>query len=254
MTAAPRDAMGLLFSGGLDSTLEAVERLEVLPEIHLLTFNNGCCVNMDGARRRAQELRDRYGAARIHFAEVDTGPLRRKLLYETEGRLWKYKSPLVFDLACKMAAVVELIHHARIHGLSRIADGAAIEQTQVFIQHPEMSAHIRPLFERYGVEMVRPVLFDRTRAEKIQRLKALGLASGSPLLETIHITSQLRNQPFCVYGFVTFFFTSPLRHVPLVKKFALPMDQAKQAWDDVLPFAQRELDARLARTPDGEGR
>lgn len=253
MSATADDSLGLLFSGGLDSTLEAVERLEVLPAIHLLTFNNGCCVNMDGARRRAEELRSRYGAARIHFTEVDTGPLRRKLLYETEGRLWRYRSPLVFDLACKMAAVIELIHHARVHGLTRIADGAATDQTQVFIQHPEMSAHIRPLFDRYGVEMVKPVLFHVTRDEKIRRLKALGLESGAPLLEMVHITSQLKSQPFCVYGFVTFFFTSPLRHVPLIKKFSLTMEQAMQAWDEVLPFAQRELDARLA-SHDGEGR
>ncbi len=254
MTVDAGGSLALLFSGGLDSTLEAVERLAVLPEVHLLTFNNGCCVNMDGARRRAEELRSRYGAERIHFSEVDTGPLRRKLLYGSQGRLLKYRSPLVFDLACKMSAVIELIHHARVHGLSRIADGSAIEQTQVFIQHPEMSAHIRPLFDRYRVEMVPPVLFDLTRDEKIERLKGLGFSSGAGVLEKVHITSQLQHQPFCMYGFVTFFFTSPLRHVPLIKKFSMSLEQAKQAWDEVLPVALQELDARLTRAADGETR
>ena len=249
MTNDATRSIGLLFSGGLDSTLEAVERLKEYDAVHLLSFNNGCCVNMNGARQRAGELRRIFGATRIHHAEVDTAPLRRKLLYDSEGRLWRYKSPLVFDLACKMAAVIELIFHARTHGLSRIADGASIDQTQVFLQHPEMSAHIRPLFEQYGVEMVKPVLFHISREEKIKRLEGLGFESGSGLLEKLHITSQIMHQPFCLYGFVTFFFTSPLRHVPLIKRMSLPMEQAQEAWDEVLPVACRELDERLARHP-----
>jgi len=47
--------MALLFSGGLDTTLEVVERLKEYDAVDLLTFDNGYCINMRGARRRVRE-------------------------------------------------------------------------------------------------------------------------------------------------------------------------------------------------------
>jgi hypothetical protein len=126
----------LLFSGGLDTTLEVVERLREFDQAHLLTFNNGYCVNTGGAARRAAELEGRFGPERIRFELVNTKPLIQHLL-EGSRVLWKeYRSPLILDLACKMAAVTELIRYARGNGLTDVSDGAAVDQTQIFIQHP----------------------------------------------------------------------------------------------------------------------
>jgi len=237
--------IAMLFSGGLDSTLEAAERLDEYQEVHLLTFNNGCCINMGGARRRVEELRAAFGEERIRHFEADTSPLRKRLLYKTGGELMRFKSPLVFDLACKMSGLMELIYHAKVHGLEDITDGSSEEQTEIFLQDPEFSAHVKPTVTAYGLSFLRPLRFHMGRDEKMEKLAGMGLKKGTKALEKVFITSSIVHQPFCLYGCVTFFFTSPLRHLGVVDRFALPMDKAKAAWDTVVPVAREALDARL---------
>ncbi len=236
----------LLFSGGLDSTLEVVERMKTHGEAHLLTFNNGYCINTQGSLRRASELKDRFGTKRIIDSLIDTKPLMQTILKDFKVLWREYRSPLIVDMGCKMASVTELILYAKKNGIEEISDGASVDQTQIFIQHPEFSAHIKPLISAHGLRFLRPVLFDIGREEKIAKLKSLGFDRGSKTLEKLHITSQLKHQPFCLVGFSTFFFTSPLRKIPLVQRYDLPMDQAKALWDALLPRATAYLDARLA--------
>lgn len=247
----PVGAVALLFSGGLDTTLEVVELLRTYREVHLLTFNNGFCINMQGAVRRARELIERYGSARIFHTVVDTHPLIRQILQDFRG-LWKeYKSPLIFDMGCKLSSATELIYYAVTHEIEDICDGSAIDQTHIFIQHPEFGAHIKPYFNRYNLRFLKPVFFDMGRPEKIRKLEELDFRSGSETLEKIHITSQIAHQPFCMVGFLTFFFTSPLNRLKLVQHFALPMEQAKELWDRLLPRARTWLDDKLASAASG---
>ena len=236
----------LLFSGGLDSTLEVVERMKTHHEAHLLTFNNGYCVNTQGSLRRASEMKDRFGADRIIDSLINTKPLMQTILEDFKALWREFRSPLIVDMGCKMASVTELILYAKKHGIEEISDGASVDQTQVFIQHPEFSAHIKPLIRAHGLRFLRPVLFDIGREEKIGMLKELGFDRGSKTLEKLHITSQLKHQSFCLVGFSTFFFTSPLRKIPLVQRYDLPMPQAKELWDTLLPRATAYLEARLA--------
>lgn len=236
----------LLFSGGLDSTLEVVERMKTHREAHLLTFNNGYCVNTQGSLRRASEMKDRFGANRIIDSLVNTKPLMQTILEDFKALWREYRSPLIVDMGCKMASVTELILYAKNNDIEEISDGASVGQTQVFIQHPEFSAHVKPLITSYGLRFLQPLLFDMDRSEKIAMLEELGFDRGSKVLEKLHITSQLKHQPFCLVGFSTFFFTSPLRKIPLVQRYDLPMNQAKELWDALLPRATAYLDARLA--------
>lgn len=252
-----KKGIAMLFSGGLDSTLEAVERLDEYEAVYLLTFNNGCCVNMGGARRRVEELRAAFGNDRIRYVEADTSPLRKRLLYQTGGELMRFKSPLVFDLACKMSGLMELIFHAKANGLEDITDGSSEEQTEIFLQDPEFAAHVKPSVSAYGLNFLRPLKFHMSRGEKMEQLAKHGLKKGTKALENIFITSSIIHQPFCLYGCVTFFFTSPLRHLGIIDRFALPMEKAMAAWDTVIPVAREHLDRRLrdagALAQEGQG-
>jgi hypothetical protein len=246
MTDTQTKAIALLFSGGLDTTLEAVERLKEYTVVHLLTFNNGCCINMGGAVRRVKELTARYGDDRFRHVLIDTRPLMQSILQDHKDSWQDYRSPLVFDLVCKLSAATELIFYARTHGVTDISDGAAVEQTQIFLQHPEFTSHIKPYMSGYGLQTQQPVHFNMTRREKIVLLGTLGFNAGSQALEKLHITSQLAHQPFCLRGFVTFFFTSPIRHLGLVRRRALSIKEANTLWDRLLPIAKDCLDGRLA--------
>lgn len=238
--------IALLFSGGLDTTLEAVERLKEYDVVHLLTFNNGCCINMGGAGRRVEELKESYGEERFRHVLIDTRPLMRIILEDNKAAWERYRSPLVFDLVCKMSAVTELIHYAAVNGITDISDGAAVEQTQIFLQHPEFTDHIEPFITEHGLNPRHPVYFDMKRGEKIELLKELQLHAGSQALEKLHITSQIASQPFCLRGFVTFFFTSPLRHLRLVSRRGLPLSKAKELWNRLLPVARDYLAGQMA--------
>ncbi len=242
----PEGRFALLFSGGLDTTLEVVERMKTHREAHLLTFNNGYCINTQGGIRRASEMKDRFGPERVVGSLINTKPLMQTILEDFKALWREYRSPLIVDMGCKMAAVTELILYAKKNNIEEISDGAAVEQTQIFLQHPEFSAHVKPLISTYGLRFLRPILFDMNREKKIAMLNELGFDRGSKTLEKLHITSQLKHQPFCLVGFSTFFFTSPLRKIPLIQRYGLPMDQAKQLWDALLPRATAYLDARLA--------
>ncbi len=238
--------MALLFSGGLDTTLEVVERLKEYDAVDLLTFDNGYCINMRGARRRVRELRDLLGPHRILHVEISTVELIQILLMDAD-QLWReYRSPLIFDMACKMSSVTELILYARTHGITDLSDGAALEQTEIFLQHRDFSEHVKPYVEDYGLVFREAIQYEWSREKKQRLVEQYGLSAGLPMLEKVSIGSHLAHQPFCLRGIMTFFFTSPVRKFRPIQRFALPMDRAIALWTRLLPQAREYLDAKLA--------
>jgi len=251
MTGTPetkprREELALLFSGGLDTTLEAVERLREYRHIHLLTFDNGFCINVGGSRRRAADLGRLLGPERVTHVILDTGILMQDLRRRHQELIRSYRSPLSFDLVCKLSALTELIFYARSRGITDISDGASKGQTQVFLQHPDFTRSIKPFPDSYGLKFLEPVHFHVGREEKIALLRKIGLPAGVPGLERLHITSQLAHQPFCLRGFVTYFFTSPTRSLDIVRRHTLSHEKAKELWDRLLPDARAYLDGKLA--------
>jgi len=238
--------LAMLFSGGLDTTIEAAERVRTHEKIHLLTFQNGCCVNMAGARRRSEELKRIFGEKRFTFEEVDTRHVRKSLAEHLKNAPDLVRSPLNFDLACKMAAIIELILFSKRLGVVDVTDGASAEQDEIFIQHEDFLAHIKPIFSEYGLNYLKPLRFDQSRSEKVSALAAQGLKEGTRALEHMFISSNILHQPFCLRGAVTFFFTSPLRKLPPINRRSLPIKNAIEAWDYLLPFARAYLDERIA--------
>jgi len=240
------DSIMLLFSGGLDSTIEAVGRLEKYRRVHLVTFNNGMCWNCRSAARRAAELQAKFGADRVHHQLIQTGPLLRKLL--TNWReLWRaFRSPLLVDLACKMAAVTEAVSLAKRQGVHNLSDGSSLAQNEIFIQRPEFAQHFRPWLESLGLRLVEPKSFAVPRREKVQMLRDMQLSTGWKPLEKIYISSQKMHQPFCWWAFVCFWFTGPFRNLSVVKHFELPLERANEAWDVLLPRAEAYLRENLA--------
>jgi len=237
--------MALLFSGGLDTTLEVVERLKEYDRVDLLTFDNGYCINMRGARRRVRELRDLLGPDRILQVEISTVELIQILLRDAD-QLWReYRSPLIFDMACKMASVTELIYYARTHDITDLSDGAALEQTEIFLQHRDFSAHVKPYVEDYGLVFREAIQYEWSRDQKQRLVEQHGLSAGLLALEKLSIGSHIAHQPFCLRGVMTFFFTSPLRKLGPIQRYTLRMDRAIALWTRLLPLARVYLDQKL---------
>lgn len=236
----------MLFSGGLDTTLEVVERLKEYDGVDLITFDNGHCVHLGGARRRVRELCVFLGDDRIRHFEILTVDLIQRLLEDSEDLWREFRSPLIFDMACKLASVTELVFHAKVRGITDLSDGASMEQTEIFLQRREFAEEVRRFAEGYGLRYLHPTQYDWTREQKQQLLVEQGFRPGLPALEKLHIGSHIAHQPFCLRGIVTFFFTSPLRHLSVVKRYELPMDQAIALWHRLLPIATAHLERKLS--------
>jgi len=243
--------LAMLFSGGMDTTLEVVERSEEYDGFDLLTFDNGHCIHLEGARRRVRELREFLGADRIRHVEILTVDLIQ-LLLEDSTELWReFRSPLIFDMACKLSSVTELMFHAKVNGIDDLCDGASMEQTEIFLQRVEFAEEVKRFVEDYDLSFLHPARYDWTREQKQQRLVEKGFRPGLPALEKLHIGGHLAHQPFCLRGIVTYFFTSPLRHLSVIRRYELPMDQAIALWRRLLPIARAYLDRRLSHVALG---
>ena len=239
----------LLYTGGLDTTLEAVGLSKLYPRVHLLTFNNGFCVNNGSAARSADILRGKLGFNIIH-SFVSTQPWVRRLR-PNFWKLWeKYRSPLIIDMFCKAGALAAVIEYALHNNILYYSDGSSTDQTQIFIQHPLFRRHIRPGAEEFGLRYVEPLYSQLSRNQKFERLTKMGFEKEKKWLEKLHITSRLTRQPFCLFGLCTYFFTSPLRKLPFIKPFGLPLEQAKTLWDELWPEVRKTL---LERFPNRNG-
>jgi hypothetical protein len=190
-----------------------------------------------------EELRSCLDSDRLLHAMVDTKPLLTTLQEKAATLPQRVKSPLVADLACKIAGLTELVAYACRNQIADISDGSARAQTQIFIQHPEFTSHAEPFLRNYGLNPLPPLLFGATREDKLKAVGELGLQSGPRFLESLHITSQLRHQPFCLRGIITFFFTSPLRHLGIVRRNALSISGATALWDALIPTAIEYLES-----------
>lgn len=239
------DKVLLLFSGGLDTTLEAVGLAERYQKVYLLTFQNGFCVNTRSAARSAEKLRVLYGPDKIIHDYLNTYPWIKRMLPRFPELWKKYRSPLIADMLCKAGAIASLIEYGVTRGISYCSDGSSKDQTQVFIQHPEFREHIKPCVREFGLQYLEPLYSNMDRHEKYERLGKLGFKGGKKWLEKLYITSRLFQQPFCLVGFSTYFFTSPTRHLPFIKPFGLSLDQANTLWDELWPEIRSELRLRL---------
>ncbi len=247
---ATEQGIALMYSGGLDSTFEAVHRLDTYRRVWLLTFDNGCCRNMRGPRKRVGELRARYGPERIQSRQVCTGPLIQHLAGDMDELRRRYNTHWVFDLACQLASTLELIRYAREHGVTQLSDGASRAQTEVFMQDPEFTGHKRTLLEAQGLEYRQPIGYDLGREDKQRLLADRGLRSGPRTLERLypylHISSSRLHQPFCLRVFLNHpWIDDRTRFHPWVVERSLPVPRAKQLWDELLPRAQAWLEERV---------
>jgi hypothetical protein len=242
--------IALMYSGGLDSTYEVVQRLETYCTVYLLTFDNGCCSNMRGPRSRVDELRGLFGHERIFHRQVNTAALIERLAGDMGELRRRYNTHWVFDLVCQLSSTLELICLARSHGVTHITDGASHAQTEVFMQDPQFGEHKRPFIEAQGIEYRRSVGFDVSREDKQHFLRERSLRSGSKVLEKLfpylHISSSRLYQPFCSRVIINHpWIDDRTRFRPWVVERSLPVPKATQLWDELLPAAQAYLDERL---------
>lgn len=220
--------IALMYSGGLDTTYVALQLTEEFSKVHLLTFCNGICVRVSASKKHVAVLQEKFGRDKFEYTTipiVDAFSLFKKNLLKD---ILKYKSPLLFDLCCRLSMETTTIIYCLIKGIQYASDGSNPNtQGEIFIQQEKYLKVVETFFSRYGIQYVHPYKELKSRKEIRERLqKMVGRKTGITFLETFGITSQLFTQPFCLWSPVPFLFTSGLRRMPFIKYFDLSVEDA----------------------------
>jgi len=237
----------VMFSGGMDTTLAAAKLLDAgeAERLHLLTFCNGFCVRAESSRVHVEELRRRYGENRIIHEISNIAEAFEQIRSPLIELVRTYRSTLVFDLCCRLSFETSAIIYALNNGIASVADGTNIDQGRLFLEKPAYLRVTKAFFAEHGIDYFSPVYSrcEGGRKMRIQEMRDMGFSMGPPALEKLNISNSLFQQPFCLVGIHTFFFTSFLRNAPLLKhmisKLNLSVEDAIRLREERQEIARR---------------
>lgn len=148
---------GVLFSGGLDSSLAVCKMIENGYNVELLHFNQGTLISNNLVTIRYNELKNIYSECinGIYYGYV-SGLFRRIALVSLEEDIRKYNVSLIC-VGCKLAMHVQSIIYCKKNKIEFMADGSTERQQRYGEQREVALAFIKDLYNEYGIEYKNPV-------------------------------------------------------------------------------------------------
>lgn len=242
-TKTPSDGeVALMYSGGGDTTLAAAILAKQYKRVHLVTLCNGLCMRLDRSAKHVRKLKEIFGEKQfVHKTIYITD-----LLYQIRGSLLRFslqqhRSPLLFDLCCKLAMETAMIIYCLENNINLSADGNNSAQGEIFLQQSEYLKAVDTFFETFNIKLIHPVYPISSRRKRDIELRNLGVCDGNRTLTFLGISSQFFNQPFCLRASITFFFTSWVRHLPFIKRSTLLSKDAISLRANLEPMAKRYI-------------
>ncbi len=188
----------VMYSGGLDSTLQAYRLGQIYKEVHLLTFDLSLTIGIENCRKSIGNIQRACPNAKIihHIITID----------QTRKAFWKHffadyfvycdhTSPAILCLSCKMAMLTESIRYCLQHGIRLISNGLTGTQSDHPEHLPEIINRFTDLMEEYGISFINDVYHIASRQEEIEELQAAGIETG-----VIIGASNVSHQPRCFVG------------------------------------------------------
>lgn len=148
---------GILFSGGLDSSLAVCSMIEMGYRTELLHYNQGALISNNLVSIRYDELKKVYADCikGIHFANV-SGLFRRIALVSLEEDIKKYNGSMVC-VGCKLAMHIQSIIFCKRNSISCMADGSTERQKRYGEQREVAIKFIKDLYAEYEISYENPV-------------------------------------------------------------------------------------------------
>ncbi len=174
----PYEQGSVLFSGGTDSALAAVEMLKECRRVTLLTFNPGFIFFVENSRVHAEALIRKYGEDRVEHLIVPISEFTRRILFgdlRRDVRKYGFDLTALVCMGCRLGMHARAIVHNLEHGIPVLADGSIQKQDAIPEQRAAVLASNRALYlERYGIRHVSPI-YGEARSDV--RLFEAGIAS-----------------------------------------------------------------------------
>lgn len=236
----------VMFSGGLDSTAVVLLLLKQNYKVHMLTYNNGLCVKLSSVNSRVEEFVKKYNKKNIIHYIIDTKDTISFLKKHYKNIQNKTKSPLLFDLMCKFAMEINTVLYCKRNNISLVADGNNFAQNQIFLQQKEYLNVIDNFYNFYEIKSIHPIFFVKNKKESLNYLKKENMnIAGSKFFPVFGISSQFLHQPFCLWAFVSFLFTSPLRKIGFEKFCGLNINDAIETRKYLQKYAVKYIEEKL---------
>ncbi len=177
----------LLFSGGIDSTYEA---LTLKGKLHLVSFYNGYGqFFVERSYLRFREL----DSARFTHESHSVRRIFKKLLLDTLAEDMLYGG-FVWCLSCKLAMHTKMIMLCKKKGIKKVHDGSSEDSSEMVEQSQFAKELISELYRSYSIEFVTSS-YTVPRKKKIAFLKENGIRTGIPLFGR-----NMGIQPKCIPG------------------------------------------------------
>jgi len=192
------DQASVLFSGGTDSALAAVEMLKSCRKVTLLTFDPGYIYFIENTRVHADALRAKYGDERVEHVIRPIQDIAAKILFPRVGqdlRAYGFDMTALVCMGCRLSMHTAAIIHNLEHGIPVLADGSIEKQSAIPEQRQSViEANRRRYREQYGILHVSPI-YNETRSDI--RLYEEGIAPKKNLKKQFIFFD---TQSTCVFG------------------------------------------------------
>lgn len=148
---------GVLFSGGLDSSLAVCRMIESGYKVYLLHYDTGALISNNLVDVRYNELKKVYGDCILGLYQYGISGMFRKLaLVSIEEDIKKYSVSLIC-VGCKLAMHVQSLIFCTKQGVTLMADGSTKRQERYGEQRTVALDFIKELYSEYGISYQNPV-------------------------------------------------------------------------------------------------
>lgn len=193
-----KQSIVVMYSGGLDSTLQAYRLGQKYQEVHLLTFDLSLTIGVEKSRKNIENIARACPNSKIIHHIINIDPTRKnfwKHFCEDYFTYCQGTSPAILCLSCKMAMLTETIRYCLKHGIHEISNGLTGTQSDHPEHLPEIINRFTKAMESYGISFVNTVYQISSREEEIAELQAAKIDTG-----VIIGASNVSHQPRCFVG------------------------------------------------------
>lgn len=198
MARLRKDVAVLLYSGGLDSTCQAIEFIKKYDEVHLVTFELPYCIMNNNSRRALKELKSINPECKVFFRKIRIGNVFLDSFYDDYAKYCNGGAPGIVCLGCRIAMIESGIRYCLKNGIYNMGTGHTINQVSKAHSYPKMLKRFISLMNSYGISYDNTIYHISSRKKEEERLKENGIGARVSFGQ-----SNFLNEPRCIIGPVT---------------------------------------------------
>lgn len=175
------EELGILFSGGRDSTLVAAMALSnpSFSKIHLLTMNTGLGWGPNLRAIRIRELQERFPHKEIMSTNIDVrGAVKEIALVSIEQDFSEFGVNTI-PLGETLAVLLGAIHYCKKSSLCRIQNGYTLYQRHFSEQTSASRAWLVQLAKQFGIRLESPLAAFSSEEDVKKLLRLLNISPKS---------------------------------------------------------------------------